>query len=209
MMDKDLFFLERVNSKRDNHPFIILALVGLIGVAGIVLGIIGIKGGHEAKKEIALLRHELHGGGGEKVGNYYDRNERLMKVSLDVAHIKMQMRHVVEQTQQAFDSVSKELKVNRDQIICNSNEMLIMADNRDDSRLEPIRSLPDIETITPLSIDALSNPKEPAVYHRIQGGDTINKLTRIYGKSQSDFLVANPGIDPQRLQIGQSIIIPD
>ncbi len=46
-------------------------------------------------------------------------------------------------------------------------------------------------------------------YHIIQSGDTFSKLAQKYQKSTQAFMEANPDIDPQRLQIGQKIKIPN
>ena len=44
--------------------------------------------------------------------------------------------------------------------------------------------------------------------HRIQQGDTYYQLARRYGTSVQAILTANPGLDPNRLPIGQLLTIP-
>jgi uncharacterized protein YkwD len=46
------------------------------------------------------------------------------------------------------------------------------------------------------------------VIHEIKSGDTFSYLSFFYGSTIDDILGANPGLDPNALQIGQSIIIP-
>lgn len=44
--------------------------------------------------------------------------------------------------------------------------------------------------------------------YTIRAGDTFYRISRRMGVSLDDLLAANPGIDPERLQIGQQICIP-
>ncbi len=48
----------------------------------------------------------------------------------------------------------------------------------------------------------------PTVIHIISPGDTFSYLSFFYGSTVDDILAANPGLDPQFLQIGQKVIIP-
>ncbi len=45
-------------------------------------------------------------------------------------------------------------------------------------------------------------------YYTIKAGDTLFKLSQQFGVSVEEIIMANPGIDPNRLQIGQTICIP-
>jgi len=44
--------------------------------------------------------------------------------------------------------------------------------------------------------------------YTIQAGDTLGAIAVQHGVSVEDLIAANPGIDPQRLQIGAEIVIP-
>ena len=44
--------------------------------------------------------------------------------------------------------------------------------------------------------------------YTIQPGDNFAKIAEQYGVSLQALLDANPGVDPRRLQIGQSIVLP-
>lgn len=44
--------------------------------------------------------------------------------------------------------------------------------------------------------------------YRVQSGDTLYRLAQRYGTTVSAILAVNPGIDPNRLSIGQMICIP-
>lgn len=44
--------------------------------------------------------------------------------------------------------------------------------------------------------------------HVIKTGDTFWGLSRLYGKTVAEIMVANPGVDPYQLEIGQTVRIP-
>ncbi|MCW5551812.1 MAG: LysM peptidoglycan-binding domain-containing protein [Verrucomicrobiae bacterium] len=44
--------------------------------------------------------------------------------------------------------------------------------------------------------------------YSVKSGDTLTKIARLHGVSFSDLLKANPGVNPNRLQVKQRIIIP-
>jgi len=44
--------------------------------------------------------------------------------------------------------------------------------------------------------------------HRIEKGETISSVGRLYGLSQGKLLAANPGVNPAKLRIGQTLLIP-
>lgn len=45
-------------------------------------------------------------------------------------------------------------------------------------------------------------------YHTIKAGDTFFNLSKQYNVSMDAIMRANPGVDPNRLQIGQKVCIP-
>lgn len=44
--------------------------------------------------------------------------------------------------------------------------------------------------------------------HKVQGGDTLDRIARRYGVSLRNLLSANPNVKPSRLRIGQAVRIP-
>ena len=72
----------------------------------------------------------------------------------------------------------------------------------------PAKTAPMVETapMTP-GMPPVACPKGTFRY-TIQSGDTVWKLSQIYGVSTQDILDVNPGIDPQNLQIGSTLCIP-
>jgi len=74
-----------------------------------------------------------------------------------------------------------------------------------------IASFPDILRVG----QRLCIPTQPAFppcpegnYYTIRAGDTLYSIARFFNVSLDDLLEANPGINPERLRIGQVICIP-
>ena len=82
----------------------------------------------------------------------------------------------------------------------------------------PTQPLPPFHTGTPFSIPhqdlstpirlTTPHPSPTPLVHLIQAGDTLLGISIRYGVSLEDLLIANPGVDPGFLSIGQEITIP-
>ncbi len=65
------------------------------------------------------------------------------------------------------------------------------------------------EGAAPALSGGTATPATPAAErYTIQPGDTLGAIAAQHGVSVDDLITANPGIDPQRLQIGAEIVIP-
>lgn len=47
------------------------------------------------------------------------------------------------------------------------------------------------------------------IYWRVSAGDTLYKIAKSVGTSVDKLLELNPGINPNNLQIGQNICLPE
>lgn len=85
----------------------------------------------------------------------------------------------------------------------------------------PVKAAPVVvsssKDITPADVEEMeaaktSQPLESRASktqtYRIQSGDYLSKVAARFNISLNDLLEANPGIDPNRLAIGQQIVIP-
>ena len=68
--------------------------------------------------------------------------------------------------------------------------------------LSPRRLMPGTELLMPTP--ALGYVQ----IHRVRAGDNFSVIARSYGVSLNGLIVANPNLDPRRLQIGQRLRIP-
>lgn len=48
----------------------------------------------------------------------------------------------------------------------------------------------------------------PAMVHRLQRGQTMASVARIYGVPLADLVLSNPGLDPHRLEVGTPLRVP-
>jgi peptidoglycan DL-endopeptidase LytF len=82
-----------------------------------------------------------------------------------------------------------------------SNGSAILAVN---PGLDPNRLTIGQRICIPVSVPAAC----PGFTYSIQPGDTIYTLAARYGLAPEVLLAANPGLDPYRLMVGQTICIP-
>ena len=63
-----------------------------------------------------------------------------------------------------------------------------------------------------ICIPGVTTPPEPSCpngfFHTVRPGDTFFRLSQQFGVSVEAIMRANPGVDPNRLQVGQKICIP-
>jgi peptidoglycan endopeptidase LytF len=59
--------------------------------------------------------------------------------------------------------------------------------------------------LPPLSAQPVASTTAP---HRIEKGETFSSVGRLYGVSQAKLVAANPGVNPAKLRIGQTLTIP-
>ena len=65
-----------------------------------------------------------------------------------------------------------------------------------------------IEPPAPMLDVGMEQPPGPGGPYVIQSGDTYGKIAKKYGTTSSAIQDANPGVDPSRLKIGQTINLP-
>ena len=51
-------------------------------------------------------------------------------------------------------------------------------------------------------------PAAPARTHKVQGGETPSSIAKKYSVKLDTLLGANPGLNPKRLQVGQTLVVP-
>ena len=70
---------------------------------------------------------------------------------------------------------------------------------------------PEPKPVTPAVTPAVAIPAAGGTY-TVKKGDTFIKIAReVYGdpSRMKDIAAANPGVDPRKLKVGQTIILPD
>lgn len=168
---------------------------GLLGVVGIVLGATGIFMANGSRKEMSELKAAIE-----------SRPDRTAELEQKLATLEQSVMNVGAETvridralraelKNVVDAVGREIRTNRELISKVSEEMASAA---------------TAKVSAPAKAEGGSGGSTPPAdgVHTIAAGDTLGKLASRYGVSLDAILKANPGVDPQRLQIGQKINIP-
>lgn len=149
--------------------------------------------------------------------------KRLQNVGAETVKINREIRNLKTESRKAFDTVGREIKVNRDQL--NKNTANLKGVSRSPSRTASAsaRSSVDSSASSGRSTSAASPAQRssgsPAARrtavnasdgtaHTVASGDTFSRIASRYGVSLGAIMEANPEVDPRRLQIGQQIVIP-
>ncbi|MCS1406999.1 MAG: D-gamma-glutamyl-meso-diaminopimelic acid endopeptidase CwlS [Verrucomicrobia subdivision 3 bacterium] len=68
--------------------------------------------------------------------------------------------------------------------------------------------MPGMPTQLPTTQESPTTSSPPSLDYKIKPGDRLYSLAREYSSTVDAILGANPGVDPRRLRVGQSIMIP-
>jgi LysM repeat protein len=213
-----------------SNKLILLALG--VGVVGILLGVTGIYLATQSANALDAYRAEVRAAGDpaaealgalealeRSVGAKFDDVEgRLGNMGGSIvrlqrqgagAEVAKQIQDLRDQTQSAFDAVSKEVQANRVQL------------NETNSRLEQLvargvtRPSGGSATASPATSAAPASPAAPALeapaggsIHTVESGETMVSIARRYGITLGMLMQANPSVEPRRMQIGDSLVIP-
>ena len=71
----------------------------------------------------------------------------------------------------------------------------------------PVRETPAVTTAPP-GQPQLPRDESRFLYHRLQPGQTVYALSKLYGVSEDDIVNANPGIEISRLSVNTEIAVP-
>lgn len=185
----------------------------ILAVLGLGVGGTGIYFAFQANQQLQAVEDELK----QQLGDTSDslqsfaaiepRIESLQNETTELkkslAAIKTRMRIDRDNQEKAVREISDAINTNRQQINKNIREIAAIPEQVLAPPPEP-ESEPEPDTSEP----AAERNTGGNTLHTIQPGDTFGKLSREYGVSLSAILKANPTVNPNRLQIGQKVVIP-
>lgn len=67
---------------------------------------------------------------------------------------------------------------------------------------------PSSPTTTSRSGSTTASPSRSGKSHTVQSGDTLTSIARRYGVKVTALTAANPGLDPKRMKVGQTLNLP-
>lgn len=192
----------------------------IMGVLGLGAGIAGIVIANNATRELASLSDQLANQPDPVEAlqaRLKDLDDRLVNVGAEVVRSNNAMRGQTEtlsRLQRVVAENANETRANREQINKNTATLAALAESGVRAAPRPAPQAPTTETAATRSSSpdagASSSPATSgdARTHVIQSGDTFARLASRYGVSLNAIVEANPGVNPNRLQIGQEIVIP-
>lgn len=198
-----------------NGSYLVIAAC-LLAVISLILGILSLR-------SISAMKEQMG-----DVGNFAARLDSIetssRKASSDSEKAVSRIATVTSDAQRSFDNVAKELATLRtavNRVTIESKELsekVNATGGRSTSsaaRPAPKPSSTPVATSTastptssPTTASAPVQELSPDGTYTIKAGDTFARLSGRFGVSVQDIEQANPGVDPRRLRIGQSINIP-
>jgi len=113
--------------------------------------------------------------------------------------------HLVKKGETAY-SISKAYGVTVEELT-RENPPAVYGINEGQALRIPVREVSD--NLPPQSIAPKTRRDETRyIYHKLQPGQTVYSMSKLYGVSENDIVSANPGIDIKRLPVNAEIAIP-
>ncbi|MCC5807621.1 MAG: LysM peptidoglycan-binding domain-containing protein [Opitutales bacterium] len=145
---------------------------------------------------------------------YEELDGRLERAGTELARINQldrQLRSLRDDSQRAFETVTRDVRTNRNAINEMTGRLSEIVETLDEVR----RAAPRTTAPAPRAANDNNGEETPSDaaaeggVHVIESGDTLSRIAGRYGISLSRLMEANPGVNPNRLQIGQRIVIPE
>lgn len=164
--------------------------------------------------EIAALRSELADmpDPTENLTNRLnDVDRRFETVGNELLRINQQerqLRTTREEVQRALDGITRDISRNRTALNDLGTRVETLTEGLNEVRTRRPASVAERTTTPSGATETPALPDGEGALYRIQSGDTLLVVARRFGVTLQQVLDANPGVNPNRLQIGQEIIIP-
>ena len=173
--------------------------IRLLAVFGIVIGLAGAGAGgtaiyYQMKAKEASVQVDAR---------LADLEQKLSVLPNEISRVEGDLRNQVQNQVQNLSQIQDgsvnalrlEVSQLRDQLAALTNKPA------------PVEPAPPAPTPTPdAAVD--QQPAGPGGSYVIQSGDTYGKIAKKHGTTISAIQDANPGVDPARLKIGQTIQLP-
>jgi LysM repeat protein len=195
-----------LDSSSKTPLFIGIAAV-IIALTGVILGWLGFSKANELEGQLAAIS-----GATDTISNLEStvesNAEMLRKAAGKITSIESSLGQVTDGVQKDIASVKTSMRT----LAIQAGTALKKAEALEQAG---VRTAPAAGTrpSAPASSQTKSDGDTPAIIgetttHKIEAGDTYQKLGTRYKVGVNDIVDANPGVDPRRLRIGQEIIIP-
>lgn len=183
-----------------------------LAVLGIVLGGAGLYFGLTANQRLAPISATLEEGSSsaavltQQIEGF---QQQIAELEAEVEELRQTLKRANAYgngRDKAIKQLTAAINENREQLGKYGKELTELASGSVRVSPAPVPSATPAATVSPSSsTEAVSSP---AGTYTIQSGDTLGKVASAKGVSLQELLDANPGIQPTRLSIGQTINIP-
>ena len=197
----------------------------ILAVLGIGLGGTGLYLAYQGTQQLRAFESLLESQKGQATESRQTLNafdDRLAnleasfeEVRKDVGALKTRMRMDRNSHNDAIQQISQAINTNRQQINQNIEDIAAIPEQVMVKAPEPPKrennEKDEEENSSPqTTLDSAGVERDASgnLVHTIEAGDYFGELAREYGVSLSAILRANPSANPDRLQIGQKVIIP-
>ena len=186
--------------------FIGIAAV-IIALTGVILGWLGLSKANALESQLAAIS-----GAADSVSSLEStvesNSEMLRKAAGKITSIESSLGRVTNEIEKDISSVKSAMR----KVTIDAGTALKKVEAFEKAGLRTAPA-PDTRPTAPGSSRTKSYGPQPAVIgdsimHKIEAGDTYQKLGNRYKLGVNDLIDANPGVDPRRLRIGQEIVIP-
>lgn len=220
MEDDEVMDVE-LEEKGDGSLLPIIACI--LAVIGIGVGGTGLYIAFQGTEQLTSLESMLETQSGQNTESMqalktYDDRLTTLETDLEemnkgLGALKTRMRMDRDSNSDAIKQISQAINANRQQINQNIKDIAAIPEQVTVSAPVPppeentTNSSPSNDSSPPAEGSAQRDANGNLV-HTIEAGDYFGKLAREYGVSLTEILNANPTANPDRLQIGQKVIIP-
>jgi LysM repeat protein/ABC-type branched-subunit amino acid transport system substrate-binding protein len=113
--------------------------------------------------------------------------------------------HIVKKGETAY-SISRAYGITVDQLTMENPPAVFGVKEGQALRIPVV----EVQEVKPNQVNPPPQPKDENkfIYHKLQPGETIYSLSKIFGVSENEIITANPGIDINKLSVGAEIAIP-
>lgn len=113
--------------------------------------------------------------------------------------------HQVKKGETAY-SISKAYGISVEELT-RENPPAVYGVNEGQALRIPVREIPENTVAQSKSVQPRRDETK-FIYHKLQPGETVYSLSKLYGISENDIVLANQGIDITRLAVGAEIAVP-
>jgi len=151
----------------------------VLGIAGVVLGAAGLVAGVAARKSVKTV------------------DGRISQQQDTFQQYDGQLRNLAMQTQAGFDRLQRDMRAMNDEILLQNEKLAgLTTPKKVEPAAAPAGSAPAATAAAPVA---------GGVYHTVASGDLLGRIAKKYGVTADAIRQLNPGLNPDRVQIGQKI----